>query len=391
MNKRIKCIVMVLFFSVILYANVITNISLQDNYKSYTENVTLLYSDEGLLKKYVNNNNENIVYDYQLKDFSENKICIERNDNDGKACYYEIFIEESFIEIVNENNKERFDYKIHDNEISIEGKQYHFDYSNSDFHLKTQNVDYYFNDSLLYDKKSYGKFFISKNVRNIFRVTNVLSNSIEITSFCPHDSSISNCFSYDKDDIYSYKIQEGSIPLLFRFINYYISMANNQYDIEIIISFFLSDFSISKNINKILSIEASSFLTEGSKKYWAENLLTLDGLPWASGNGYGINDYIMMYIESEGNLTLTFFNGFQSTEKPYLYSMNSRVKKMKITDIDTNKSMIVLLKDKKEKQIIDIKEIVDNSKRTVRLKIEPLEVYKGLKYSDLCIQAIIVE
>lgn len=390
MIKRIKCIFISLFFSTVIYANVITSIYFQNNHKDYINNINFSYSEFGIVEKYVNQKKE-IIYEYKIKDYSENRILIEKKDDKNRKKYYEINIDNSSIQIVNDKHIERFEYQLNGDEIDIKGNVYQLCYSNSKLHFQTKNEDYIFLDSFFYDKKSYGKFFTSRNVRDVYRVTDVQSDVVEITSFCPYENNTTGCFRYYKEDSYLYQSIEGNIPLLLRFINYYILMADNQYDIEIILPLFISEYKIASKQNRLLSIESSSFLVEGEKKYEAENLLTKDGLPWASGNGYGINDKIIMNIESEGNLELVLYNGFQSSEKANLYFMNSRVKIIKITDIDMNNSKVIWLKDGKEKQIIEVKDIIGEDIRTVRLELEILDVYKGSKYSDLCIQAILVE
>ena len=136
---------------------------------------------------------------------------------------------------------------------------------------------------------------------------------------------------------------------------------------------------------------ASSFLTEDKTMYKADNLRNIAGLPWASGKGYGIGDKIVINLDVRSDLSFAFYNGFQSEQKPYLYESNSRVKKIKITCMQTRKSALINLKDTNKKQIIPLDEIIDGYGEVVDIELEILDVYSGSKYKDVCIQAILPE
>lgn len=136
---------------------------------------------------------------------------------------------------------------------------------------------------------------------------------------------------------------------------------------------------------------SSSFLTEGKIVYKADNLHDIAGIPWTSGKGYGIGDKIVINLDVRSNLSFAFYNGFQSEQKTYLYKSNSRVKKMKITCIQTRKSVLIDLKDTNKKQIILLDEIIDDYGEVVDIELEILDVYPGSKYKDVCIQAILPE
>lgn len=132
---------------------------------------------------------------------------------------------------------------------------------------------------------------------------------------------------------------------------------------------------------------ASGFLVERKTVYGPENLTSEKGLPWASANGFGINDKIS--ISGENFSRITFINGYISEEKPYLYEQNSRVKKVLITNSITGKSMILDIKDERNKQEFDISSICTSGNQTIDIVIK--EIYSGIKYKDLCIQAILIE
>jgi len=84
-------------------------------------------------------------------------------------------------------------------------------------------------------------------------------------------------------------------------------------------------------------------------------------------------------------------SGFVSFSKPRLYSDNSRVKKIRLSDSSGN-SRIVELKDTPHFQPVSVKGIgaSKDSKDggTSVLTVEILEVYGGTKYADICLNAI---
>ena len=133
-------------------------------------------------------------------------------------------------------------------------------------------------------------------------------------------------------------------------------------------------------------IEVSTELIEGDKKYGGSNLcnLTLSS-PWVeSSHGYGVGDYIVFEPNSS---FLYFLNGYVSFEKPYLYTANSRVKKIKISFIDDNniQPKVVELNDTPNPQKISF-----GFKTKGKIKMEILDIYPGEKYQDTCINGIII-
>ncbi|NLK46034.1 MAG: hypothetical protein GX297_05200 [Treponema sp.] len=134
---------------------------------------------------------------------------------------------------------------------------------------------------------------------------------------------------------------------------------------------------------------ASSELKEKNAFYKAENLRTVEGLPWASANGYGIGDKIFIRTPTLYSIKLAIYNGFQSDSKKYLYKANSRAKKIRIKSLESEKSIEILLKDIPNEQYIDLSSLDIAYNVFTNLEITILEVYPGDKYKDLCIQAII--
>ena len=133
------------------------------------------------------------------------------------------------------------------------------------------------------------------------------------------------------------------------------------------------------------SVIASSELKEKSQTYYGYNVssLLLDS-PWVEAkDDYGIGEYLL--LEANGRY-IYLFNGYVSYEKPYLYSYNSRIKKLKITFVeDPSKSpMIFELEDTPNPQNLDLLERIQD-----KIKIEILDVYLGTKYKDTCLNGII--
>ena len=95
-------------------------------------------------------------------------------------------------------------------------------------------------------------------------------------------------------------------------------------------------------------------------------------------------------MDINDNVNFLLLNGFQS-EKKYLYEQNSRVKKIEITNLDTNIKSIYEIKDSAEKQKIELQKKTNSANQVGRYAIKILDVYPGTKYKDLCIQTIIAE
>lgn len=137
-----------------------------------------------------------------------------------------------------------------------------------------------------------------------------------------------------------------------------------------------------------LQYHSTSYLTEGDTTYEPEHMQYKDGLPWASGNGKGIGEVISIKeFENKNPSVIKLLNGYQDKNHPDYYEKNSRVKKIKITNTDTKKSKIINVKDTKKEQVFKISDLGKGS----YFDIEILEVYKGTKYEDLCIQYMVLK
>ncbi|MDA3812245.1 MAG: hypothetical protein PF518_18150 [Spirochaetaceae bacterium] len=136
-------------------------------------------------------------------------------------------------------------------------------------------------------------------------------------------------------------------------------------------------------INK-KNVEVSSFLTEKNFHYSGENITSLKSWqPWVEGKeGYGIGEYLT--IDSLKHPSLMISIGFISYDKPYLYEYNSRPKKIKIIDLETNDSHVFELEDTPGLQQIKFNDFYSH-----KVKIIVEEVFPGTKWDDTCINFMI--
>ena len=87
--------------------------------------------------------------------------------------------------------------------------------------------------------------------------------------------------------------------------------------------------------------------------------------------------------------TIYVMNGFVDSKRTDLFLKNSRVKKIKLTNIKTgNWDVVGVYGDGAALSQIDVRSLAFTEDANI-LEIEMLEVYPGTKYDDLCLQAII--
>jgi hypothetical protein len=136
-------------------------------------------------------------------------------------------------------------------------------------------------------------------------------------------------------------------------------------------------------------IKASSSLTENGKTYSPANLSLRIGECWVEGvRGQGISEKLTLTISFQiSEPTIFISSGFVSFLKPYLYRENSRIKKIRVSDIYGN-SRIVELKDTPHFQPIDITGIGKYQAGDFEIYLEILEVYPGTKYTDTCVNSL---
>jgi hypothetical protein len=135
-------------------------------------------------------------------------------------------------------------------------------------------------------------------------------------------------------------------------------------------------------------ITATSYLAENNVMYSPDVLTRKPRLdnPWVEnviGQGIGEKLFITNTIAIEMFISI----GFVSFNRPYLYTMNSRPKEIRIS-VDGKFSFIQHLSDTPNYQKIIFPEGVINNDIIV---IEILSVYEGTRYQDTCINNIIVK
>lgn len=152
------------------------------------------------------------------------------------------------------------------------------------------------------------------------------------------------------------------------------------------------------------SYTATSELSENTKDgtvfYRAENLgrfayaptdhyqslsWNYEGKPWAeSKSGYGIGEKITMTTKSENSfVSVIILNGYVDVKRRDLYKKNSRVRMFSAADTDNGITYTFELEDCVEFQSFELQ------KPTTRMEFTITDVYKGEKWADTCITAIV--
>ncbi len=153
------------------------------------------------------------------------------------------------------------------------------------------------------------------------------------------------------------------------------------------------------------NFKASSTLKDNTYTYDVNNIfvpckgeykvLWFQNLPWAEGKeDEGIGEYIEFEIMSanelidrlgdwiiEGDITISILNGFVNPMKQKLFYENNRLKKAAVWT-DDKKSFEINFNDYVEFTEFSV------PKKTKKVRIEILDVYKGTKYNDTCITKI---
>lgn len=156
--------------------------------------------------------------------------------------------------------------------------------------------------------------------------------------------------------------------------------------------FYFSQTTIKENfLSSGYDYFASSQLKERGGVFKAENLGYPLGGNWASANGYGIGDKLNFSFKKNVN-SITIGNGYLDYNNPSLFFLNSRVKKIKITEINSMRTGIFELKDQIHLQSVDIKNLLgDLNGKEKKIQIEILEVFPGKKFKDVCLYYLGVE
>lgn len=105
--------------------------------------------------------------------------------------------------------------------------------------------------------------------------------------------------------------------------------------------------------------------------------------PWVEGKeDFGIGETISLSTQKPFS-SITILNGYVDVRRRDLYKKNSRAKKLKVLDVDTNLEYEFELEDVVEFQTFCFKN------ETKNIIITIADVYKGDKWSDTCITGIV--
>ncbi len=158
--------------------------------------------------------------------------------------------------------------------------------------------------------------------------------------------------------------------------------------------YFIGGYNLERGdeVGEILNFNSTTYLSELNNQYFPKNLSNQKlNSPWCEGaEGYGIGEKITFSVEEAKGLAI--FNGYVSYVKDYLYNQNSRIKLLKIELVNLNYSFEQEIMDTPNPQFIDFqKELKEKNQinYTGKVVITILDVYKGSKYQDTCINSIV--
>lgn len=391
MKKTTIIFTILLIINFTIHAKTLISFSYENDHKSYYENLNIDYYDNGIMKTFnYFTSNDKVSYEFSIVDQNSNSIKISRKNNiykmENESFLFSFTNEELTVQRP-DKSVITYDIEKYNKRIIIKNRTFFIQFGCNNFSWKNKNLDLRYKDNIVYDYNSYGEFFSNSVIQPYLKIEDVSADAARIGWYTPDENETG--FKYHKEGTYILKYSDLNIPDIYKFINYIIT--TTYYDITDVFVYFLSDFSLTDSQNSILKYKASSELKEKTYVYEAENLGTIEGNPWASANGFGIGDKISIYIELNNFEELLLYNGFQSSKNSYLFKQNSRVKKLRLTDVDSNLCKEIEIRDTKNPQTIDFRDIIKTNNRTVRLILEVLDVYSGQKYDDLCIQAILIK
>ncbi len=304
------------------------------------------------------------------------------------------------------DEKERITYVKEDNSYE-EFYNYQSDEINKIIHNSEQIIETYNNKNgfNLVRKDMNRKYVYKNSIMYVFYndVDGVLDDTIiehKYTYKKNENGYVINKYSCGDLEEDSFFVKEGMFTIDKRIlhtkdetinkVNYLIvayAMKDYSYPgIQAFIPMFFTDTDFSYSFD---SISANTELKEGETLYSANNLFSVEGNPWVSTKNNGVGDIITIKLSVRDDIKLAFYNGFQSVNKPYLYNNNSRVRKVNIKNLKLNTQMELELQDTKDRQIVDISQILCETGLMTTIEIEILSAYPGNKWSDLCIQAIL--
>jgi hypothetical protein len=130
---------------------------------------------------------------------------------------------------------------------------------------------------------------------------------------------------------------------------------------------------------------SSTLASQGKNNYEIKNISDYNPMTaWVEGKSdYGIGEY----FEVTGMNVNTIYNGYQSS--PGSWKNNSRVKRFKV--YKDNKPLCLLdLTDEMDVQMFELPRAEDDAGGSHTFRFEIVDVYKGLKYSDVAISEVML-
>ncbi len=211
--------------------------------------------------------------------------------------------------------------------------------------------------------------------------------TVHLNEFSEYELKERTAYFEEEDEQMTYELKVK--PSSYRLVDNKIIMTYKNIEPDFNIEVFLPP-------NLYLFVGASSSLKGESHNYQAKNIIDNNlSTAWVEGkpdDGIGESIVIVMTPTIAGGKILgaymikgiAFINGY--CENKRLFSLNNRVKKMKLTytDYKVKRSMIINLEDNMSLQYFAF----DEPRLISELTLTILEVYKGTKYSDTAISEI---
>lgn len=176
-------------------------------------------------------------------------------------------------------------------------------------------------------------------------------------------------------------LENGINTILILNSSYYIVIYNKIFNEPVFTEFSAPPYYFDNDLN----VKASSHLTEKQHEYYPKCIIDLyNDSPWATNKNGGIDEYIKISSLNNGCFkTILLSNGYLCFSNSSLYRKNSRVKKIEIYNSDNKLLQIYEILDTVNFQEIELPDYVSE------IKIIITETYKGTKYNDLCVNAIL--
>ena len=171
-------------------------------------------------------------------------------------------------------------------------------------------------------------------------------------------------------------------------INYLILQEYDLVLADIMFEYFLGNFF---SLNKI-DYSASKRVLKKNTVYSKNKLVYIDGEQGSASINGDIGEKIELSFPYNYQNYVYVYTGYPLPQENSLYLKKTKLKKIKITNVDNLKSKIFFISDKQELQKLDVSSLVKKGytfAKEVRLSIEILEIYSASKYNNSGLQAVI--